>query len=80
MDTEKLRRARLRKGWTVRDVSSRCEELGTPVAFGLIAYYERGDGFPTAPKLLVIAKALDVEVDDLLLPAGNGGPDGRTAA
>lgn len=73
IDVEKLRRARLRKGWTTRDISGRCAELGTPVPYGTYAYYERGAALPPPRRLLVIAQALEVEVDDLLLPArGNG--------
>jgi transcriptional regulator with XRE-family HTH domain len=69
VNTDELRRARLRKGWTLRDVESRCAELGTPVDNGNVSKYERGEVQPVPRTLLVIAQALDVDVDSLLLPA-----------
>jgi transcriptional regulator with XRE-family HTH domain len=68
IDTAKLRLARQRKGWTVRDVSQRCRELGTPVDFGAYSRYERGLTDPGPGRLLAIAQALDLTVDELLLP------------
>lgn len=69
IDAEKLKRARLRKGWTLRDLSARCKELGTPVDFGSIARWERGANGPNPDVLPVVALALDGNVDDFLLPA-----------
>ena len=62
----RMQRARLRKGWTLRDLSGRCSELGRPIDFGNIAAYERGDHTPNPGTLLILARALDVDVDDLL--------------
>jgi transcriptional regulator with XRE-family HTH domain len=66
LNTDELQRARLSKGWTLRDVTSRTEELGTPVDFGNLARYERGEMQPSPRTLLVLAQALDREVDELL--------------
>lgn len=66
-----MRLARLRKGWTVRDVSQRCRELGTPVDFSLYSRYERGPTYPGPGRLAAIAAALDLDVEDLLLDRGD---------
>lgn len=66
IDTALLRLARLRKGWTLRDVSQRCEALGTKVAYAQIGMYERDEISPTPKTLLALATALDLTVDELL--------------
>jgi len=66
INTALLRRARLRKGWTLRDVSARCDDLKTPVSFALIAMYERDEVSPTPKNLRAVAIALDLTVDELL--------------
>jgi transcriptional regulator with XRE-family HTH domain len=71
IDTGLLLRARLRKGWTLRDVSQRCEDLGTKVAFAQISQYERDVVSPTPRTLLVLAQALDLTVDELLADRGD---------
>ena len=68
IDRERLRLARLRKGWTLTQVSDRCRELGTPVDYGNYRRYELGTIRPGAPALRVIAEALDLDVADLALP------------
>lgn len=70
---EKLRRARLRKGWTLRDVTAHTAGLGRQVDYGNISAYERGLQRPNPGTLLVLARALDLDMDDLL----DGGQDGR---
>jgi transcriptional regulator with XRE-family HTH domain len=57
----KLKRLRLRHGWSLRDLSAR-----TQIDFTVLARYERGDQSPQPRKLPVLAKALGAEVDDLL--------------
>lgn len=69
IDAGKLKRARLRKGWTLRDLAGRCEELGATVDFGSIGRWERGDNGPNPGVVPVLAAALDLDVDDFLLPA-----------
>lgn len=67
-----LKRARLRKGWSVREVSKRCEEIGietgsgVKVDFGNVSRYERGRVLPVPQTLFVLAQALDLTVDELL--------------
>lgn len=62
-----LRRARLRKGWTQRQLAEECRRLGTPVSDGNIARAERGTrGGIGVRKLPALAEALGVDVDDLL--------------
>ncbi len=72
VDRQKMRLARQNKGWTVRDVSRRCEELGTRVHFSLYAKYERGPTRPGIGRLYAIATALDLKVEDLLLEQPSG--------
>ena len=57
----RLKRLRLRKGWTLRDL-----ERETKIGFAVLARYERGDQAPQPRKLPVLAEALGAEVDDLL--------------
>ena len=58
--------ARLRKGWTQRQVSERCKELGREVNNSNLSKYERGEYAPSPPFLAVLAQALDLTVDDLI--------------
>jgi len=68
IDSAELMRARVRKGWTLRDVTERCKDAGTKVDFGNLARYEKGDIRPTPPVLKVLAEVLGVSTDDLLIP------------
>ena len=62
-----LRRARLRNGWTQRQLAEECLRHGTPVSHGNIARAELGQPGGLGPrKLPVIAKALGVDIDELL--------------
>ena len=64
-----LMRARVRKGWTLRDVTERCDkDLKVKVDFGNLARYEKGDIRPTPRVLLALATVLEVSTDDLLVP------------
>lgn len=75
INTALLRRARLRKGWTLRDMSAQCEAAGTKVAYAQIGVYERDEVSPTPRTLLVLATVLGLTVDELLdVPADV--PDG----
>jgi transcriptional regulator with XRE-family HTH domain len=69
-----IRDARLRKGWTLRDVSDACEELarkelGCKVDYGNVSQYERGLIRPNPRTLYTLAMALGVTVDDLRDPS-----------
>jgi transcriptional regulator with XRE-family HTH domain len=58
--------ARLRKGWTQRQVQARTKELGREVDDSNLSKYERGDACPSAPFLAVLAEAYGLEVDALI--------------
>jgi transcriptional regulator with XRE-family HTH domain len=59
---------RLRRGWTQRDVSDRCEQFGSGrVDDSNIAKYERGDLCPSPQSLASLAAALELQVDDLII-------------
>jgi len=58
-------RGRLRKGMTLRDLDSRCRELGRPVHYSFLSRIERGLGQPSPHLLPVLAAAIGLEVDDL---------------
>lgn len=69
VDGTAVRRSRLRLGLTMRELSARCNELGVQVDYSNINRVELYGWGIGARKLPVLAKALGVEVDDLLLPA-----------
>jgi transcriptional regulator with XRE-family HTH domain len=71
LNTELLLRARLEKGWTARDVAARCKELGVRVDYSSYARYERGITRPGPSKFRAVAKALDLEIEDLLASTGD---------
>lgn len=79
INRQRLQTERLRKGWTLRQLSDRTEELGKRVDFGNLSKYERGLITPAAPALLVIARALDLDVTDLALPLDDDSNGGKAA-
>lgn len=66
VNTELLRLARIRKGWTLRDVTARTKELGREIDFGNLSRYERGERDPRPWVVKTLADALDVTVDELV--------------
>lgn len=72
----RLLKARTGKGWTLRDMAQRCRELGHPIDHGTIARYENGQSRPNPGNLAIIARALEVKPDSLLL---EDEPDGSAA-
>ena len=70
IDTEMLRAARRRKGWTVREVAEQCMKAGTKVDFSNYARYEHGQRLPSPKTLVVIAKVLGLDFDDLASEPG----------
>jgi transcriptional regulator with XRE-family HTH domain len=70
INSAELMRARARKGWTLRQVTERCAELDREIKVdhGNLARYEKGLIRPTPRVLLVLAQALDLSTDDLLMP------------
>lgn len=63
--------ARLRLGKTQRELSARCAELGRPIDFSNISKYERGLVVPGPHALPVLARALGLEVEDLIVRDGD---------
>lgn len=59
------RRARESQGLTLRDVADRCEQADQRIDHTTISRWENGVFGPTAPSLLVLSKALNVEIDEL---------------
>ena len=64
---EALRMARLRKGWSLRDVETATGAAGAKVDFSNISRYERGDLRPYPRTLKAMADALDVTVNELVV-------------
>lgn len=66
-----LAELRQRAGLTNAQLAERCTQLGHPVHHSTLGKIERGIQMPVVGLPPVLAKALDVELDDLLLaPAG----------
>lgn len=63
-----LRKHRERGGYLQSDLAQRCEELGHKVDRSRISQLENGVYKPLPPLLSVLARALNVEIDDLLAP------------
>lgn len=68
-DGERAREARERKGLTLADLERRCQNAGMKINVSTLSRWETGVFGPTAPRLRVLAAALDVEVDALLKKA-----------
>lgn len=60
----RLKRLRLCKGWSLRELSA-----ATGIDFTTLSRYERGSYAPQRRKLPILAAALGAEVNDLLTPA-----------
>jgi transcriptional regulator with XRE-family HTH domain len=59
------RAARLRRGWTLRDLAGHCAEKGVPVDHGQLARIERGESIPRPRLRAVLAELLGIDaVDD----------------
>lgn len=63
---KRAREERERKGLTLADLAVRCEGAGMGITVSTLCRWETGVFGPTAPRLRILAKALDVEVDELL--------------
>jgi transcriptional regulator with XRE-family HTH domain len=63
--------ARLRKGWTERDVIAECKRLGLP-RVGNLHKYERGLLTPAPQTLHALATVYGVPVEDLASPRTEG--------
>lgn len=73
------RDARLRRGWTLRDLAARCAEKGAPVDHGQLARIERRSATPRPRLRAVLADLLELDVLDLEKtddePTGAASPD-----
>jgi len=59
------RAARLRRGWTLRELAGHCAAKGAPIDFGQLARIERGEAVPRPRVRAVLADLLDLDaVDD----------------
>jgi DNA-binding transcriptional regulator YiaG len=67
-DGRRAREQRERKGLTLADLEARCERAGRKITVSTLSRWETGVFGPTAARLMVLAAALDVDVDDLLTP------------
>lgn len=65
-DGGRAREHRERRGLTLSDLADRCEAVGMRIDFTTLSRWETGVFGPTARRLTVLARALDVEIDDLL--------------
>lgn len=65
-DGKRLRELRERRGWYQVDLAKACTEQGTPVSRSQVARAETGRNLPLPETLRAFAKALEVEIDDLL--------------
>jgi transcriptional regulator with XRE-family HTH domain len=74
---EKLREARLKKGWGQVETAARAQELmpenGARITQGLFSAYELDKRvFPDRAIVAALAQVLDLDADDLLLRTGWG--------
>lgn len=67
-DGTRARRERERQGLTLADLTERCERAGLRIDRTTLSRWETGVFGPTAPRLKILAMALDVEVAELLTP------------
>jgi transcriptional regulator with XRE-family HTH domain len=57
--------ARLRRGWTLRDLADQCSEKGVQVDFGQLGRIERGECTPRPRLRAVLADVLKVDVAEI---------------
>lgn len=62
--TTDLRSQRLRRGLTLRDLADKCADEGASVHFTHLGRIERGMSVPHPPLRAVLAKLLDLDVND----------------
>lgn len=67
-DGARARRERERQGLTLADLTERCARVGMRINRSTLHRWETGEFGPTAPRLKVLARALDIEITELLTP------------
>ncbi|MEV6035959.1 helix-turn-helix transcriptional regulator [Nonomuraea sp. NPDC052116] len=65
-DGKRAREVRERQGLTLADLEVRCERAGMRITVSTLCRWESGVFLPTAPRLRVLVRALDVDIDALL--------------
>jgi transcriptional regulator with XRE-family HTH domain len=63
-ETTSIRGRRLAKGLTLRDLAAQCAADGAPVHFTQLGRIERGLNSPRPQLRSVLAKVLDLDVED----------------
>lgn len=62
-------KARLRRGWTLRELAEKCIEQGVSASYNNLARIERGKGVPYPKLRAVLAELLDLDAaHDFPLP------------
>jgi len=67
-DGARLRTLRERRGLRQADLAQRCTDQGTSVSRFQVVRAETGKNMPTPATLAAFARALEIEIDDLLTP------------
>lgn len=63
-ETTSIRSQRLTKGLTLRDLAAKCAAAGAPVHWTQLGRIERGLNSPRPQLRSVLAKVLDLDVED----------------
>lgn len=62
--TGKFRDRRLQRGWTLPDLAEQCTAAGVPADDGNLSRIERGVQVPRPQLRAVLAKLLELEIED----------------
>ncbi|WP_084516535.1 helix-turn-helix domain-containing protein [Microtetraspora niveoalba] len=65
-DRKRLREWRERRGYHQSDLAQRCTDQGTPVSVFQVSRAEVGKSKPQAHVVVAMARALQIELDELL--------------
>lgn len=65
-DGKKARREREIQGLTLPELAERCEQAGLRINVTTLYRWEEGKFRPSAPRLKVLTRALNVKVEELL--------------
>lgn len=69
-----VKAARLRKGWTLRDLENACTAAGHKVSYSALSKIERGRTRPRPGTLAILAGVLGVDDPDMLVPEQTPAP------
>lgn len=62
--TSRCKTQRLRRGLTLRQLADECAAEGTPIDYGQLGRIERGESTPRPALRAVLAKILELDVND----------------